>query len=156
MPENLLGSFKDLKFYYVDQVLKLMADNPNLLAVVTKNYFKSPLKFLFKSERDGIKAKSQAVAEGQGMSTFRLNKIAHSLSYVAQTYKGFITKYGSDQFEWRLSPEEISKIFDVIIIRKFEPWRDHLQQSILRVVEARLLYPADPVDVIPNNVNPHV
>ena len=67
----------------------------------------------------------------------------------------FFTQYGTYQLEWRLSSEVISTISAVILLRKFEPWRDKINKFTLRLREGDLLKVAQPINKILHNRNPH-
>ena len=69
--------------------------------------------------------------------------------------KQLIADFGSHQFEARLSHEKMSEIFNVIIMRKFEPLRDVVIKNVLRIFEGRLLAIAAYINFIPQNGNPH-
>ncbi len=59
-------------------------------------------------------------------------------------------------FVWRLSLLELRTVSDVIIMRKFEPWRDIFNAIILRISEGNLLSVANPINFLQQTSrNPH-
>ncbi len=69
--------------------------------------------------------------------------------------ENFIKEYGSDKFEWKISPKIISENFHVIIMRKYDSLSDIFNGLILRMTEGQLLSIAQPINLIPDNTNPH-
>ncbi len=136
----LPNSLRKMNVFRVTDSLKTMAKQPNVVAAVTKTYFTSRLANIFKSMRDCI-----TFCQGQ----------KKTLKESQSALKQFKQDFGSDQFEWRLSPKEIGNIFNVIVMRKFEPLRHILNKNILRITEGDLLHPAQPINLIGENLNPH-
>ena len=64
-------------------------------------------------------------------------------------------QYGGFKFEWRISPNKIREKFDAILMKKFYVWKKVIKEQILRISEGRLLHPAQPINIMPENKNPH-
>ncbi len=62
-------------------------------------------------------------------------------------------QYG--QFEWRMSSQEITIVLDVLVMKKYSPWRDIVNQVVMRIVEGDLLGPSKHINMLLENKNPH-
>ena len=116
--ENKNVTFSHKKHH---QMLQIIADRPDVYAIVTQSYF----------------------------NVFLANE------FQQMEGKELIGKYGSDQFRWRMSKEDMGFIFNVLIMRKFGPMRNAINLNIMRILEGKLLSMGDAINLMPENRNPN-
>ncbi len=127
-PENLdkmLETNPDLDLTTTPNMLASIAMSPNIFGLVTKTFFQSTLADEFFSSRE----------------------------FLTDSY--MLDAYGSRDYTWRLSNEAFGNTFYVLVMRKFEPWRNNVSEIILRIAEGQLLLVAEPINLISVNRNPH-
>ncbi len=125
MPEQLRPLLSQVSLRDSQERIKLMAKSPNIFAIVSKKYFQHEIALEFKN-----------------LQRYAKDELINR-------------RFGTKQFEWRISPEEISNIYYSIMLSKFSPWIEILSLNILRITEGHLLALPTHKDLIPPNRNPH-
>ena len=139
--------------------LKHIEDNPKVVAIISKSFFTFTVRYLYLLHYDLIRNNTQNIKVGKFFLT--INAI-HNVSVFLVDREGLLEQVQEnlkgvhyDNFEWRMSPEEISNVFHVLAMKKYSPWRDKLNNIIIRIIEGDLLGPANHIHGVLENKNPH-